>query len=366
MWCEKQKNGKIKYIERYKDPLTLKSKRVSVVMDKDTASNRKKALAELNRKIEEACYTKSNDKITLKILLNEYLNYQKNNVKMSTLKRNEIILNRCINLLGPDTIIDNIKVHYVRSIFEKQLEKISTRNTYTTRLKAMLNWGYQNELINNYDLILKLKPCEDKERKEKAKLKYLETDELMTLINSMENEKHWYYLTLFLIETGLRIGEVLSLLDKDVTDVIHVNKTFDSNNKIITSTKTEASERDVYVQKELKKLIVKIRKYNKIRMIQFGFKSDYFFFDDKGKPLRYDAYRKYLREKSIKEIGRAVTPHIMRHTHASMLIAKGVELETVTRRLGHNESDVTKDIYIHITNELRKHDNEQIENINLL
>ena len=44
-------------------------------------------------------------------------------------------------------------------------------------------------------------------------------------------------------------------------------------------------------------------------------------------------------------MGKVVTPHNMRHTHTSMLIANGVVLETVTKRIGHKESDITYNIY---------------------
>ena len=53
MWSEKTANGKVKFVERYKDPLTDKMERVSVTMEKNTASTRKQATALLNERIEE-------------------------------------------------------------------------------------------------------------------------------------------------------------------------------------------------------------------------------------------------------------------------------------------------------------------------
>ena len=48
MWVEELKNGKYKFVERYTDPMTGKSKRVAVVMDKNTAKNRKMAALTLS------------------------------------------------------------------------------------------------------------------------------------------------------------------------------------------------------------------------------------------------------------------------------------------------------------------------------
>ena len=44
----------------------------------------------------------------------------------------------------------------------------------------------------------------------------------------------------------------------------------------------------------------------------------------------------------------AVTFHALRHTHASALIASGVDVVTISRRLGHSSPKVTLDVYAHL------------------
>jgi integrase len=46
--------------------------------------------------------------------------------------------------------------------------------------------------------------------------------------------------------------------------------------------------------------------------------------------------------------GRHPVPHSLRHTHASHLIAGGVDAVTVASRLGHSRTSVTTDIYGHL------------------
>ena len=41
----------------------------------------------------------------------------------------------------------------------------------------------------------------------------------------------------------------------------------------------------------------------------------------------------------------AVTFHALRNTHASMLIRKGVDILTISRRLGHSKASVSLDVY---------------------
>jgi integrase len=42
------------------------------------------------------------------------------------------------------------------------------------------------------------------------------------------------------------------------------------------------------------------------------------------------------------------TLHSLRHTHASMLISAGVDILTVSRRLGHGSPTITLDVYGHL------------------
>ena len=43
-----------------------------------------------------------------------------------------------------------------------------------------------------------------------------------------------------------------------------------------------------------------------------------------------------------------VTFHALRHTHMSQLIAKGIDVVTVSRRIGHSKPSITMDVYSHL------------------
>jgi integrase len=43
-----------------------------------------------------------------------------------------------------------------------------------------------------------------------------------------------------------------------------------------------------------------------------------------------------------------VTFHALRHTHASQLIASGIDIVTISKRLGHTKPSVTLAIYAHM------------------
>lgn len=95
-------------------------------------------------------------------------------------------------------------------------------------------------------------------------------------------------------------------------------------------------------------------------------KTDLFMHSRTGGHIRYFAYNKYLRENSERILGRKLTPHALRHTHASLLLEQGVGIDTISRRLGHENSRITQEIYLHVTEKLKEWDNERISKIALL
>lgn len=356
-------NGKVKFQERYLDVLTNKWKTVSITLDKDTASTRKLA-GELARKISNKTLCSTDEAITLDTLYKLYIAAQEPVLKASTMSRNKITMSKVIDLIGKDAIVNNLTVLYVKECL-KTVDAQKQRE-YITRFKVLLNWGYANELIDNHSLVLKLKLPADTTRKERIADKYLEPDEVTAVLKAMKITD-WCLLTKFLILSGLRIGEAIALTTSDIDNkYIHINKTYDTNNHIITSPKTVTSTREVFIQPELATLIKSIRKNELEKQILNGRKSKLIFSDTDGSYIHYDSYRQYLGDTSEAAIGRRITPHALRHTHASLLLAEGIDVDTISRRLGHSDSKVTKDIYIHMTEKLKQSEENRIAKVNIL
>lgn len=373
MWSEIQKNGTVKYCERYTDPLTEKVKKVTVTMQKASPQNKNKATRILNAKIDAALDSVYADKkTTLRELHDVYSAAQCVTYKLSTTKRNNIIINSVLDILDEDAIVNNLSAQYVNSRFLDSGKNISTLNTYITRFKAMLNWGYKNDYHDNYRLISKLELFTDQTQEENTQSKYLEPAEITKLLEYMQDQNmwHWYYVTEFLVLTGLRFGELAALKDTDVSlqDLtIHIDKTYDSNNDVVTTPKTDNSIRDIHIQPELITVIQKIRLWRKEKMLEWNLSTTLFIPDiSTGSYISYAAYDNYLKRKSKLVLNHQISPHKLRHTHASLLAANGMTPEQIARRLGHSRSDVTKDIYIHVTQQVIQTDNNTIDSITLI
>ena len=369
MWMEETPNGKYKFVERYEDYLTGKIKRVSVTMDKNTAQSRKIAQKALDAKIEKAISKRPEHKMTLRELVDEYRKDQALTVKKSTYRRNYHACNTIMSILGENTIVERMTAKYVHDKFLATGKDPGTLNEHLRRFKALVRWGYRNDLLSSASFLDKVEAFKDIPHRQKIQDKYLENNELKILFSKM-NDEVWRLLTEFLALSGLRLGEAIALNRSDVdlnARVVHVTKTYDSVNEIVTSPKSLCSIRDVFIQDELKTTCQKINAQMLRRRLMYGLnKPELFFFSKDGTHIHYFAYNKYLRENSLAILGRSITPHALRHTHASLLMENGVSIDTISRRLGHENSAVTREIYLHVTKKLQEKDNQQISKINLL
>ena len=377
MWCEELSNGKVKYWERYKNPITRKSSKVSITMEKDTNANRKRALIALQGKIEEKLKDLSTpvkkEDLTLFSLAEAYIEAQSlavtdNTLKKSTLRRNIFAIKKIVDYLGGESIVDNLNAVYVKKHLYVGANKSCTKNERLKRFKAMMRWGYSEEMIKDVAWINKLKPFQDKEKKKKLEDKFLESHELKLLLSTMTITK-WCFLTEFTALSGMRIGEVLALEDSDLdfdNKIISITKNYDYLNDIVGTPKNEDSIREIYMQDQLYDLCKRIKRYMARERMQCRYRTKLFMSDDNGNHLDYFAFNKYLKEKTFATVKKKATTHFLRHTHVALMAEQEVPLDVISRRLGHADSKITREIYFHVTKKLKQKDYNRIKNVQII
>ena len=114
--------------------------------------------------------------------------------------------------------------------------------------------------------------------------------------------------------------------------------------------KTATSNRIIKVADEPLKLLKKHKAEQNIRRLQCGdqwHNNNYVFPNWNGKPMYPAAltswFKHFLQQYDLPSI----TLHSLRHTNASLLIANGINITTVSKRLGHTNTSVTASIYAH-------------------
>ena len=365
MWIEKLENGKFKAVERYEDPLTGKQKRVSVYMTKNTAQERKKAQEYLSQKIFALQNENKKSLFTLKEVIDAYRIDKKGSVKKSTYTRIYSVGNTFLRIFGEHTLVSVLTVKIVKDKFRATGKTNHTLNEYLIRFKQLIRWAYKNDMIDDISFIEKIDRFKDEPRKASIADKYLEANELKILLNSMTTQR-FRDLTEFLALTGMRPGEALALNIEDVDTkkrVIHITKTWDSNNFVMSTPKTYSSIRDVYIQDELLALCRRLRVESLKKKLYTDSNA---LFQHKGKRYSLSSYTQCLKRDSSKYLDHVITPHALRHTHVSLLAEQKIDFETISRRLGHEDSKITKEIYFHVTEGLKKRDSEQLKGVRIL
>jgi integrase len=171
-------------------------------------------------------------------------------------------------------------------------------------------------------------------------------------------EGHWLYpFAAIDLGTGLRRGELLALRWSDVDlegATLRVDRSLEETNAGLRfkTPKTKHGRRTVSLPAAaLEALRVHRRQQLELRMALGSGREPtdaLVFCSPEGAPLSPDNlsrdWRRTVRAKSLPE----VTFHALRHTHASILIAQGVDILTISRRLGHGTPAVTLTVYAHL------------------
>lgn len=48
------------------------------------------------------------------------------------------------------------------------------------------------------------------------------------------------------------------------------------------------------------------------------------------------------------------------------MMEQGIDMDAISRRLGHSNSKITREIYLHVTEKLREKENERIKSVKLI
>jgi len=154
--------------------------------------------------------------------------------------------------------------------------------------------------------------------------------------------------------TGCRRGEVLALRWSDIrngTAFVDRSLCQTRDGLIFKSTKTE-KPREVSLPPTMPAVLARHRERQDEHRRKFGadYRSDLdlIFADPDGSPLMPNSVSATV-SRLCRRLGlpKGASLHVLRHSHASLLLEKGVDLATVSERLGHSSVRTTADIYSH-------------------
>jgi integrase/recombinase XerD len=173
----------------------------------------------------------------------------------------------------------------------------------------------------------------------------LDAEQVVAVLGACERLRDRFLMAL-LAETGIRIGQALGLRHSDFVSrhkELHIVPRADNANgaraKVTATTVVPVST-------------PLVRLYSEYMHAEYGeVDSDYVFVNlwsgRRGSSMSYPTVDK-LVARIRSRTGVEFTAHMLRHTHATDLVRRGVPIEVVARLLTHRSSRTTSETYIHL------------------
>ncbi len=267
----------------------------------------------------------------------EYINvYKKSNIRISTFRRylntaaqiKEIaniplqdltptIIQRFYNTLPPISSSSKLKIH--------KLLKAA--------IKKAVQLGIMKDIMTAVEPMCKV---------ESAEIKIYTKDELHKILLFLKTSvyyKRYYLFVKLAITTGARLGELLALQPQNVYKnyIKIINSAYSNYGKMtLNAPKTNSGHRTITISPQLAEELLKI-----------GLGYKFIFHTSSGN--MWDTHNVERAWRNILDQAHVDRKHFhaLRHTHATQLLAAGVPILEVSKRLGHSKTSHTLDLYGH-------------------
>ncbi len=154
-----------------------------------------------------------------------------------------------------------------------------------------------------------------------------------------------YTMILLALMTGLRVSEIVGLYIEDfspfgdISTILTVPERIGKNGK----------KREIPMNQETRKILYDYLAFKEGRSEPTNPNSFLFVSRNNHRPLSNRDFQRIVKECSIGSIGRAITPHDLRHTFATRLL-KHTNIRVIQELLGHSSIQTTQ-IYTHVNTE---------------
>lgn len=285
---------------------------------------------------------KGDESMLFSSLVELYFDDMKLRYKPSTYNQRQATINRWILPYFKDMRLSEINITSIRkwqSFMLQQKLKATSKNTVNIHLKVIFDYG------RKYFNLINLPVLDSTIAKilEKTEKTVITENELKILL---ENEPNILYraIMIVLFWTGLRIGELVALEFNDIdfeNKKLKVSKSITriKGENIIGSTKTLTSNRIIDINDIVIDALKEVREKT---------------YDTNGHifPINKHSFFYHMRRLGnrcgIENIGL----HTFRHSHATYLFSKGVNVLLISKRLGHTNISTTLNTYTHIMEEM--------------
>lgn len=271
--------------------------------------------------------------------------------------------------------IASITPAMITKYFDEKKEEYSlvTIETMMFVLKSTLKYAAEQEIIPEYSLSKVSFPGRKDVKVSKKNIRIVISDDIEKMYK--EATRHYvtgeyihptvYRMLIFILYTGLRVGEAIALqwsdVEKDMS-AIHVCRTVSRKKRRqkdgkpeTTGFKTELILKNPKTENGIRTIPLPERAVQILEELSSDEHkgTDFVFTSKKGNMVEYNSAFKALKTL-IKEADCDFTDytiHGLRHTYGSLLIRKGVDIKIVSELLGHSNVAFTYNVYIGVLKE---------------
>lgn len=252
---------------------------------------------------------------------------------------------------------------------EKNTDPLSDKTVLEHhRLISTILTQAEKEMLVPYNAAAKATPP----KVEKHDPNYFQPEDITAILKALDTEPlKWQLITHLMIVTGCRRGEIMGLQWEKVdfeNNRVKIDKALVSSKSkgtYLGSTKT-SDIRYLKLPKETMELL-RLHKREQLRLqIANGDRwrhSGFVFTTDDGSNMNPDSITGWLHDFSRRHNLPHINPHAFRHTVASVLLANGTDIVTVSKQLGHASVNTTENFYSHIIEENKAKASECIADV---
>ena len=230
--------------------------------------------------------------------------------------------------------------------WQKSIDHLSFN--YKRGLRVILNgiFKFGERYYDLVNVVAKVEPFRNLEPKKEMLFWTLEEFRAFILcVESLEYEMYFRFLYL----TGCRKGEALALSWDDVDfsqNKVKINKSVTRKAKdgayAVTTPKNKWSNREIDLPNDFMKKFMEYQKWQKDEM------QDHSFVFGGNRPF-VETTTERVFKKACEIAGvKKIRMHDIRHSCASLLISKGINIVAVSKRLGHKNIEQTLNTYSHM------------------
>ena len=257
--------------------------------------------------------------------------------------------------------LKKITVAYCQRVVIELSKNYVLYNHYLSVINRIFKYAVLMDILNSNPFDKVIKP---KSRQTQRKGNFLTKEELKEFLKLAQTATLSYFFPLvhLMSYTGLRQGEALALKWSDIdfeNKKITVNKTAVriKEKQTLQTPKTKNSKRVISIDPNTLS-ILKSWKKDQIKIYfkngkHFEGDDNFIFTNQRADWVHIHNFIRYFKRFIAGHKLKTITPHGLRHTHASLLFSAGVEPKNISDRLGHSTVQITLDLYTHITEEQR-------------